>query len=156
MMKKMKILLIAAVFTLGVGTLTAQNENVNSNQDNIAIEGYDVVSYFAAYQAERGSKTFSTTYDGAAYYFVSQEHLDAFKTDPNKYLPQYGGYCAFAMAKHNAKVPVDPTDFQITDGKLYLFFNDYYEGTPFNAIVPWVNNEKDMMKTADANWAAMN
>lgn len=155
-MKKTKILLLAFGLTLGIGTLTAQNENVYSNKDNIAIEGYDVVAYFTDYQALRGNKSFATQHDGATYYFTSQAHLDAFKANPNKYLPQYGGYCAFAMAKHNAKVPVDPTDFQITDGKLYLFFNDFYEGTPFNAAIPWVNNQKEMKKTADSNWAAMN
>jgi YHS domain-containing protein len=155
-MKKLKILLLTFGLTLGAGALSAQNENVYSNQDNIAIEGYDVVAYFADYQALRGNKSFATQHGGVTYYFTSQEHLDSFIANPDNYLPQYGGYCAFAMAKHNMKVPVDPTDFQIADGKLYLFFNDFYEGAPFNAIVPWVNNEKDMKKTADANWAVMN
>ena len=154
-MKQTKIFLIAFSFTLGLGTLMAQNENAYSNKDNIAIEGYDVVAYFADYQALRGNKSFATQHDGTTYYFTSQAHLDAFKANPGKYLPEYGGYCAFAMAKHNMKVPVDPSDFQIADGKLYLFFNDFYEGAPFNAIVPWVNNEQEMKKTADKNWAAM-
>jgi len=152
----MKLLLFVFGFSMSLGAISAQNSMVYANEENVAIEGYDVVAYFTDYQAVRGSKTFSTTHDGAIYYFVTQEHLDAFNANADKYLPQYGGYCAFALAKHNAKVPVDPTEFMINDGKLYLFFNDFYQGTPFNAIVPWVNNESAMKEMADSNWNKMN
>jgi len=72
--------------------------------------------------------------------------------DPSAYQPVYGGYCAFAMAMKGAKVPSDPQTFKIRDGKLYLFFNDYYEGTPFNTIVPWNGNEAEMMAKTNTNW----
>ena len=55
----------------------------------------------------------------------------------------------------NAKAPVDPETFRIDDGKLYLFYNDYWEGKPFNTIVPWLNNESEMEKLAVTNWRAL-
>lgn len=62
------------------------------------------------------------------------------------YLPQYDGYCAFAVAKMNKKVAVNPETFRVDDGKLYLFYNDFWKGKPFNTIVPWLNNEAEMQK----------
>jgi len=75
--------------------------------------------------------------------------------EPKKYVPQFGGYCAFAMAMKSAKVPSDPKTFKLHDGKLYLFFNDYYQGTPFNTIIPWNADEQNMLSKANANWKTM-
>jgi len=128
---------------------------VFTNDQNVANQGYDVVNYFTTNTAARGSKQFSVENGGATYYFSSQENMDAFKANPGQYLPQFDGYCAFAVAKMNQKVPVDPETFRIDDGKLYVFFNDYYEGSPFNTIVPWLQNEADMEKMAAENWKAL-
>jgi len=126
------------------------------NADHVAINGYDVVNYFTQNSAERGSKTFAATLAGTTFYFVSAENQQAFKADPKKYLPQYGGYCAFAMGMKNAKAAADPETFKLYNGQLYLFFNDYYEGTPFNTIVPWNSDEANFKAKADANWKGMN
>jgi len=136
-----------------ISQAAAGQSKVFANADNVALNGYDVVAYFNAYQAMRGSKSFSTTHGGSTYYFSSAENLKSFQEKPDAYLPQYGGYCAFAMAMKGAGVPADPHTFKIHDGKLYLFFNDYYEGQPFNTIVPWNGSEKEMVAKADANWA---
>jgi YHS domain-containing protein len=130
----------------------AQDSKVFANADGIANGGYDVVNYFTSYTAQRGSKTHSTEYNGTTYYFANAENLKAFTANPGKYLPQYDGYCAFAVAKMNKKVPTDPRTFLINDGKLYLFYNDYWEGAPLNTIVPWVNDEKNLVNLAEANW----
>ena len=124
-------------------------------KENVAINGYDAVSYFSNYAAERGSKAHSADYKGSTFYFTSAAHKKEFLTNPQKYVPAYGGYCAFAMGMKNAKVPSNPTTFKVYNGKLYLFFNDYYEGTPFNTIVPWNSDETNMVKKANANWAKM-
>ncbi len=121
----------------------------------MAINGYDVVGYFTDARAERGSKNFSAAHKGVTYYFSNAEHKAAFLKNPDKYVPQYGGYCPFAMAAKNAKVASNPGTFKLYNGKLYLFFNDYYEGTPFNTIIPWNNDEANMKKNADKNWTAM-
>lgn len=149
---------VKKVFLIGCLSITMCNvfaQSVFKDANNVANAGYDVVNYFVAYTAERGSKDYSTSYNGATYYFVSQTNLDAFITAPTKYLPQFDGYCAFAVAKMNQKVPVDPKTFRIEDGKLYLFFNDYWEGKPFNTKVPWVNNEADFLKLAETNWKTL-
>ncbi len=119
----------------------------------VALRGYDVVNYFTANEARRGSKAHAVPYKGATFYFVNEANKQAFEADPEQYLPQYGGWCAFAMATQGAEVPSDPETFKLRDGKLYLFFNDYYQGAPFNTIVPWNADEAELVRKANANWA---
>ena len=152
-MKAIKKMIMAIIVIIGANNLNAQH--VNTDENKLANKGYDVVNYFKTNTADRGSVKYSTTHDGATYYFVNSENLTAFKSNPSKHLPQFEGYCAFAVAKMNKKVPVNPETFRIDDGKLYLFYNDFWEGKPFNTIVPWLNNEAEMQKMADANWKAL-
>lgn len=148
-----KGLLTVALSILGLGTGIAQTVNMDENK--LANNGYDVVNYFTAHSAERGTQEFSATHSGVTYYFVSEENKKSFEGNPTAYLPQYDGFCAFAVAKMNKKVPTNPQTFRIDDGKLYLFFNDFYEGKPFNTIIPWVNNEAEMEKMAIENWKTL-
>ncbi len=87
-----------------------------------AILGYDPVSYFTSGRAEKGTDAFVLSWNGARWKFVSQQHLDLFKADPEKYAPQYGGYCAFGVANGNL-VSIEPSKFRIVDGKLYLNYD---------------------------------
>ena len=152
-MKRMNKMIVATLVM--VSSLTVAAQNVNADEQKLANEGYDVVNYFAANTAEKGSIEFSTTNKGATYYFLNDVNLKAFQASPSKYLPQFDGYCAFAVAKMNKKVPVNPETFRIDDGKLYLFYNDFWEGKPFNTIVPWLNNEAEMEKMAATNWETL-
>jgi len=152
-MKAVKKMIVAVMVIIGANSTNAQS--VNTDENKLAIKGYDVVNYFTTNSAERGSVEFSTTHDGATYYFVNAENLKTFKADPSKHLPQFDGYCAFAVAKMNKKVPVNPETFRIDDGKLYLFYNDFWEGKPFNTIIPWLNNESEMQKLAETNWKTL-
>jgi len=152
-MQTIKKMIMAILVIIGANSLNAQS--VNTDENKLANQGYDVVNYFTTNTAERGSVEFSTKHAGATYYFVNAENLTSFKAAPDNYLPQYAGYCAFAVAKMNKKVPVNPETFRIDDGKLYLFYNDFWEGKPFNTIVPWINNESDMEKLALKNWASL-
>jgi len=138
---------------MGANTVNAQK--VFTDENKLANMGYDVVNYFTTNTAQKGSIEFSAENDGATYYFINAENLKAFKANPNNYLPQYDGYCAFAIAKMSKKVAVSPETFRIDDGKLYLFYNDFWEGKPFNTIVPWLNNEAEMQKMAETNWMSM-
>jgi len=151
----MKKFILFYVLLLSFNALSAQGGNIYANKENVAIDGYDVVNYFTNYTSEKGTKDFSTTYDGSIFYFKNEEHLKMFKENPAQYIPQYGGYCSFAMAEKNAKVYCEPSTFKIRDGKLYLFFNDDYEGQRVNTIVPWNQDETAKIKKADANWAKL-
>ena len=95
------------------------------------------------------SKEISTEYDGVKFYFSSQENLKAFKENPTKYVPQYGGFCAYAMGVKGSKVPVNPETFEIRDGKLYLFYN---RGST-NTLSLWTKEGAEQLKVkADKNW----
>ena len=123
-----------------------------TTKENVAIGGYDLVAYFAQNKVIRGSQKFCERVHGVDYWFSNSENKSKFQIDSGKYLPQYGGYCAFAMAKKNAKVPSDPKTFKLHNGKLHLFFNDYYQGDPVNTIIPWNADERNMINNASTNW----
>ena len=124
-------------------------------KNKLAIGGYDVVSYHTTNAATKGMKAYSLKHQGDTYYFASAANKKAFRASPKKYLPKYSGYCAFAVAKMNKKVPPNPETFKIHNGELLLFYNDFWEGTPFNTIVPWNQNEVAMSKMAEKNWKKM-
>ncbi len=152
-MKTIKKMIMAVLVIVGANSANAQS--VNADENKLANKGYDVVNYFTTNTAEKGSIEFSIINNDATYYFKNAENLESFKANPGNYLPQFDGYCAFAVAKMNKKVPVNPETFRIDDGKLYLFYNDFWEGKPFNTIVPWLNNEAEMEKMAAINWKTL-
>ncbi len=102
---------------------TTAAEPVNTTWiGNLAIEGYDTVAYFAENRAVEGKKEYQLEWMDANWRFSSQENLELFQVDPEKYAPQYGGYCAWAVS-NNALADIDPDQFTIVDGKLYLNYN---------------------------------
>lgn len=149
-------LIFGFLAVLVISTTSFAQAKVYANDQNVALNGYDVVAYFNQYDAVRGNSGHAVNLAGATYYFSSADNASAFKTNPSAYLPAYGGYCAFAVAMKGAKVPSDPQTFKIRDGKLYLFFNDYYEGTPFNTMIPWNGNESASIAKANTNWKNLN
>lgn len=92
---------------------------VNLNNKGVIIEGYDPVAYFTDHKAVQGSEQFKTEFEGATYWFASEEHADLFKKEPKKYAPQYGAFCGYAMSLGKLR-PVDPTIYQIEYGRLIL------------------------------------
>ncbi|HAA15904.1 MAG TPA: YHS domain protein [Cytophagales bacterium] len=155
MITKKITLLLALVLTAGVAVAQTEDAKYNVDEDGVVLSGYDVVSYFNEDGPAQGKAKFSAEHDGATYYFASKKNRNAFQADPEAYLPQYGGFCAYAIAAMGAKVPVDPETFKVADGKLYLFFNDLYNGEPMNTLVPWEADEASLMKTANDNWKKM-
>ncbi|HXL57959.1 MAG TPA: YHS domain-containing (seleno)protein, partial [Chitinophagaceae bacterium] len=127
----MKSILVSVVlvFLSGVSLLAQdaviRKKNFNL-EDGVAIRGYDAVAYFTQNKAVKGNKDAAVFYQGATYYFFSAENKEAFKKNPAKYEPQYGGWCAYAMGKNGDKVEVDPETFKIIDGKLYLYYNKHF------------------------------
>ena len=114
------------------------------NFTNVAVEGYDPVAYFTEGKPVKGDKDFTTEYQGAEWRFSSQANLDAFLADPEKYAPQYGGYCAWAVSQgYTAKG--DAKHWKIVDGKLYLNYNSSIQKK-------WEKDIPGFIQSADASW----
>jgi YHS domain-containing protein len=114
----------------------------------IALSGYDVVAYMKQNKAVKGTKDLAATYEGVTYYFATAADRDEFNKNPAMYEPQYGGWCAYAMGKKGEKVNIDPGTFKIVNGKLYLFYNKYFN----NTLTDWNKDEVNLKSKADANW----
>jgi len=110
----------------------------------VAIEGFDTVSYHTLQQAVRGDAKFAYQWKGADWHFASQANRDLFVNNPEKYAPEYGGYCAYAAAK-GALAPVDPTVWTVHNDKLYLNFSR-------SVGANWNQHRKSYIKRADRNW----
>lgn len=118
----------------------------NLGSDKVAIKGYDPVSYFEGKPAA-GRKDLTASYRGVNYQFATAAHRDAFTAAPDKYEPEYGGWCAYAMAD-GEKVDVDPKTYKITDGRLFLFYNGWLG----NTLPKWNQDEKGLTRRADVSW----
>ena len=117
---------------------------VNLDKKNLALDGFDPVAYFALGKATPGKIEFNAVHEGATYQFTSVVHREAFVETPARYLPQYGGYCAYA-ASQGYKADADPKAWHVVDGRLFL---------NYNAVVAksWAANPADYIKAGDANW----
>jgi len=147
-MKKLTlfVLLFVSVFSF------AQNDSKRIAQYNlenkVAIQGYDPVAYFNRGKAVKGKKEILASYQGVIYKFSSNENKEAFLKNPSKYEPQYGGWCAYAMGSSGGKVEINPETFKIIGGKLFLFYNEYFN----NTLKSWNKDEDDLKSKADTNW----
>lgn len=148
-MKKYKLLI---VFLFVVFSVFSQNQAKRTSEFNlekkVAIQGYDPVGYFKQNKAVKGKKEIASTYEGVIYYFSTVENKNLFIKSPAKYEPQYGGWCAYAMGDSGDKVEIDPETFKIIDGKLFLFYNAYFN----NTLKSWNKNEAALKAKADVNW----
>lgn len=151
-MKKLLLPLIVAGFLAYPPSVSAQSakrtQQFNIDKAGLAIDGHDPVSYFLSGKAVKGSKEIAYTYEGITYRFSSIQNKQAFMTDPARYEPQYGGWCAYAMGSSGEKVEVDPETFKIINGKLYLFYNSFFN----NTLKSWNKNENALRINADNNW----
>jgi YHS domain-containing protein len=138
---------MASLFTASVavaGTETNVSSGLTAKGPGLAVHGYDVVAYFTDARPTRGRAKYSIVYKDATYRFASEAHLDAFEDDPENFLPQYGGYCAYGVAV-GAKFDGDPHLWRIVDGKLYLNLNEEVQAT-------WQKRISRYIKKGDRNW----
>ncbi len=143
---KSKIHLIIG-FALMVSTQSfSQNKNIFSG-DDCAIRGYDAVAYFVEDKAIKGSKEFSYKWDEANWLFKSKENLNLFMANPEKYAPQYGGYCAYGVSE-NHQSPTNPEAFTIVNDKLYLNYN-------LKVKDMWMKNQQERILKADTLWVGL-
>lgn len=135
------------LFIFCISNIYSQNTDYNTKK-GFAAEGYDVVAYFSN-EAKEGSKSFVSEFDGVRFKFSSKENLELFNKNPKKYIPQYGGYCAYAVALKGSKASINPEAFLIDDGKLYLFYDAW--GT--NTLELWKKeNPAVLTEKANNNW----
>ncbi|WP_025565019.1 YHS domain-containing (seleno)protein [Psychromonas sp. SP041] len=125
----------------------AANIEVNANNNDLAIKGYDTVSYFTEGTPTKGSDKYTAAYNGAIYHFASADNRDLFKEDPAKYAPQYGGFCAFGVAL-NQKFDTDPTAWHIKGDKLYLNLNK-------DVQKKWLTDVPGYLKQSQGNWTTI-
>lgn len=143
-MKSMKYLILSLGLLLALpGMSWAQKSEIYQNKAG-AIKGYDPVAYFLSGKPVKGSKEFTVNWKDAKWYFSSAKHLALFKANPLKYAPQYGGYCAYGLAKGKL-FKIEPDAWAIVDGKLYLNYDEGVQDT-------WKNDQANFIKKADANW----
>ncbi len=109
--------------TLLWGNGTNAESIYNTNKHAQAIAGYDTVAYFTTGKPLKGNPALSHTWQDAIWIFANAEHLELFKAHPEQYAPQYGGYCAWAIAAKSKRFDIDPAIWKIVDDKLYLNYN---------------------------------
>ena len=112
-----------------------------------AIRGYDPVAYFTEGKPVKGDTKLIYNWNNADWYFSSQKNLDLFKASPEKYAPQYGGYCAFGLS-NGYKAPTDAGAWTIQDDKLYLNYN-------LQVRQEWNKDRQQRIKQADQNWPSV-
>lgn len=140
----MKKLIGVVVLFIGLSVSAQTTSEIYQTTDG-AIKGYDAVAYFTQNKAVKGTKQFAVTYKGADWYFSSAENKEAFRKDPVKYAPQFGGYCAYGCSQgHKAKTEADA--FTIVDGKLYLNYN-------LDVKKLWSKDQPGFIKKANDNWS---
>jgi hypothetical protein len=145
-MKSHTFIWILTSFSLAISLLTVLGDRAigGSPQDEIAIKGYDTVAYFKMGKAVQGDKSLSFQWHNMTWYFLNKKHRDLFAASPEKYAPQYDGYCAWAMTEARL-AKTDPEVWKIVDGRLYLNCSQ-------EAYLKWSRDIPGNIKKADENW----
>jgi YHS domain-containing protein len=132
-----------AIWGIGICSTSAKAGDI-FELNNMAIDGYDPVAFFTEQKPVKGSPEFRSDFQGSTFQFASAAHRDAFAADPSKYAPQYGGYCAYGMAK-GYKAAIDPAAFTVVSDKLYLNYSETVRSR-------WVMDIPGYIRKADVNW----
>ncbi len=143
-MKKFIILLLIAFCT---ASAYSQKDGIFNGKDG-AINGYDPVAYFKDNRPVKGKPELTYRWNDADWHFSTVENLQEFKSAPEKYAPQYGGYCAYGTSQ-GYKAPTEPDAFTIVGGKLYLNYN-------MRVKENWIKDKEALIEKADINWPKIN
>lgn len=138
-----KLLLI----TLALSSAAIMAADPINNKRGVAVKGYDVVAYFTESKPVKGDKQHELKHQDVTFRFASADNLAKFKADPEKYMPAYGGYCAYGVAK-GATYNIDPEAWKIVDGVLYLNYNS-------DVQKDWSQDIPGYIAKANANWPSV-
>ncbi len=145
--RRLAQLCLLAAMLMSATAWAADDAVYTSRFSNLGADGYDVTAYFSDNKAVEGKKSFKAEYMGADWLFVSQENLDKFTAAPDMYAPQYGGYCAWAVANGDT-ASGDPELWTLHDGKLYLNYNKKINKR-------WLADKENLIVAADGKWPAV-
>ena len=139
---------VTVAATLVISSLSfAADIDINANANDLAIHGYDAVSYFTDSKATKGNHKYTATYKSAIYQFSSEENRERFQENPEKFAPQFGGFCAMGVAL-NKKLDVDPMAWKIVNDKLYLNLNKAVQKK-------WLSDVPSHLETANRVWSGI-
>jgi YHS domain-containing protein len=127
--------------------IAAYAQRVNADRGRLAVKGYDVVAYFVDGRAVAGNTAFEHDLAGVRYRFASAANRDRFVQDPQRYLPQYGGFCAYAVSK-GYTADTDPQAWRIVDGRLFLNYDRGVQRL-------WEEDVPGRIAKGDANWPGL-
>lgn len=149
MKKFVKSTVLVMAILVATTTFAQDNKANNIDNSNIALQGYSPVSYLDLGIAQKGLKQYKSEYKKVVYYFTSAEQKATFEKNPSKYLPQFGGFCAFGIYA-GAKFRPDPNKFIVKDGKYFL----YLYNLELDAQQLWLaeNNHNKLLSVANTNW----
>jgi YHS domain-containing protein len=149
MKKLIKPSVLILAILVATATFAQDNKANNIDNSNIALQGYSPVSYLDLGIAQRGLKQYKSEHKKVVYYFTSAEQKATFDKSPSKYLPQFGGFCAFGVYA-GAKFRPDPNKFIVKDGKYFL----YLYNLELDAQQLWLaeNNHNKLLSVANNNW----
>ncbi len=143
----MKKILLSVVVVLCVALTAAAQQSEVFVTKGMAIKGYDPVAFFTESKAVKGSEALAYKWKDASWLFSTAGNLDAFKERPEKYAPQYGGYCAYGTAG-NHKAPTETDTWTVVNDKLYFNYNA-------NVKKEWMKQQDALIEKADANWVSL-
>lgn len=146
-MQRRNSLVAALVLLLAAAPALALSPVNKSLLGGVAIDGYDPVAYFTDGKPVEGSADYSFEWQGATWRFASAEHRDRFAGQPERWAPQYGGYCAWAVG-HGHTATIDPEAWSIVNGKLYLNYSR-------DVQTKWTPEKEKWIEAADRNWPRM-
>ncbi len=118
------------------------------DSNGVAVQGHDVVAYFTEASAVRGSSEHVSQWHGAEWHFSSAENKAKFDADPQRYAPQYGGFCAWGVGAKNDLFPIDPNAWKVVDDKLYLNNSENVQKT-------WLQDQSGFITQGDQNWPGL-
>ena len=152
----MRKLLLLAFPMLFFGCSSEKGEGPVYASEGVAIGGYDLVAYFEQGEPKIGIKAESVEHNGFTYLFSSKENKELFQRNPGEYLPAYGGWCAYAVAETSSRMAPNPEIWQIQNGKLQLFYDNWKTRLFGSLKSEWNEDPDDFKSRADVNWQKMN
>jgi YHS domain-containing protein len=147
MATRLTILAVLIVVAAAAGAQVMDGTEFNTNEDGLALEGYDPVAYFTLGEATEGTPEIEAQYNGVKFRFADESHRRLFEADPEKYLPAYGAYCAWAASRGNL-ADIDPTAFVVHDDRLFLNYNNRLNRR-------FIGDLDENVEKADQNWPGL-